>query len=152
MLHKVITETLSLLKWEASKQNIELIPALGDSPLRILATDSELRMLCLNLAQNAFHAMPKGGKLTITGRIADGDVLLEIADTGVGIPSSDLTRIFEPFFTKRADDSEGSGLGLSICRAITSRYHGFLDVASTPGQGTMFTIRMPVAGLSEEAA
>ncbi len=149
---RIVPEVISLLRYDAEQLGVAIDIDLGREDLRLFATDSELRMLLLNLVQNAFHAMPKGGKLTITGHIADGKVLINVADTGVGIPAPDLVRIFDPFFTKRADGSEGSGLGLAICRAITGRYHGSLEVASTPGQGTLFTIRMPVAGLTEDAA
>lgn len=149
---RIVPEVLSLLRYDAERLGVTVETSLGSEDLRVLATDSELRMLLLNLVQNAFHAMPSGGKLTISGRILGEEVQLAISDTGVGIPEADLAHIFEPFFTKRADGSEGYGLGLAICRAITTRYHGALEVASQPGKGAEFTIRMPVAAIEEETA
>ncbi len=141
----IIPETLSLLQYEADKLGIELETDLGDRDLRVVARDSELRMLILNLAQNAFHAMPKGGRLIIRGHIKGHQVIVEMEDTGVGINAEDLPRIFHPFFSKRADGIEGTGLGLTISNAIAARYAGRLDVHSVPGEGTRFTITLPAA-------
>lgn len=139
----IIPEILSLLQYEAGKLGIELKVDLGNYDLRVMARDSELRMLVLNIVQNAFHAMPTGGSLTIRGQIRDGQVVIEIEDTGVGVAAEDLPRIFNPFFSKRADGVEGTGLGLTISKAIVMRYKGRLDVHSTPGKGTVFKITIP---------
>ena len=141
----IIPETLSLLQYEADKLGIDLETDLGDRDLRVVARDSELRMLILNLTQNAFHAMPDGGKLIIRGHIKDHQVIVEMEDTGVGISADDLPRIFHPFFSKRADGVEGTGLGLTISNAIVTRYKGHLDVHSVPGEGAQFTITLPAA-------
>lgn len=142
----IVPEVLSLLRFDAERIGITVDVDLGDTELRVFATDSELRMLILNLAQNGFHAMPKGGRLVVRGRQQAGVVSIEIADDGVGIAAENLSRIFDPFFTKRADDSQGSGLGLTICRAIVARYGGRLDARSIPGEGATFTISLPAAG------
>ncbi len=144
-LSTVIPEVISLLRYEAEQSHIELIFDLGHDDLRVFATDSELRMLNLNLAQNAFHAMPKGGTLTVSGRQEGDDVIITFKDTGVGIEPGVLEHIFEPFYSKRADGVQGTGLGLTICKAIVTRYHGTMGVESTPGKGTTFTITFPKA-------
>lgn len=141
----IVPEVLSLLRFEAERIGIDVVLDLGEKDLRVLATDSELRMLILNLAQNAFHAMPKGGRLDVTARDDGERVTVELRDSGVGIPAENLARIFDPFFSKRADDSQGSGLGLTICRAIAARYGGRLDARSAPGEGATFTITLPSA-------
>jgi signal transduction histidine kinase len=144
-LSTVIPEVISLLRYEAEQSQIELVFDLSGEDLRVFATDSELRMLILNLAQNAFHAMPKGGTLTVSGRHEGNDVVVTFKDTGVGIEAEVLEHIFEPFYSKRADGVQGTGLGLTICKAIVARYQGQIGVESTPGKGTAFTITFPKA-------
>jgi signal transduction histidine kinase len=143
-LSDVVRQVLSLLAFEAEATGITV--ALDMEPaLRVIAPDSEMRMVITNLAQNAFHAMPDGGTLTVTGRREDADVVVTIADDGVGIRTEDLDRIFLPFWSRRADGVHGTGLGLSICRAIVKRAGGTITVTSAPGQGAKFTVRMPDA-------
>jgi signal transduction histidine kinase/HAMP domain-containing protein len=144
-----VQETLSLLFWEADQKGIRLEVSFAAPPLRVLATDSEVRMVALNLAQNAFHAMPDGGTLKVRGERRNGWVQVTIEDSGVGIPAADLEQIFYPFFSRRADGSNGTGLGLFIVRSILQTHHGELEVASTPGQGSRFTFRLPDADQRE---
>ena len=136
-------ETLSLLYWEAREGGIELSEKYQPEDLRILATDNDVRMAAINLAQNAIHAMPDGGKLHISAWRADGEIFISFEDTGQGIPPELITRIFDPFFSRRADGAKGTGLGLSITRALVEKHGGRLEVESTPGKGSRFTIRMP---------
>ncbi len=144
-LSTIIPEVVSLLRYEAEQSQIVIKFDLGQEDLRVFATDSELRMLILNLTQNAFHAMPNGGSLTVEGRHQGHDVAVRITDTGVGIESEVLEHIFEPFYSKRADGIQGTGLGLTICKAIVARYQGRIDVESRVGKGTTFTIEFPKA-------
>ena len=143
-LDRVVPETLSLLAAEAAARGIRCHHTLAPG-LRVVATDSELRMLVLNLAQNAFHAMPGGGELRVGAILVGATVTLEFADTGVGIPPQDLARIFHPFWSRRADGVRGTGLGLSICRAIVARHGGRIEVASEPGRGTRVSVLLPAA-------
>lgn len=143
-LTDVVREVLSLLGFEAEATNIKVVLDM-EPMLRVIAPDSEMRMVVTNLAQNAFHAMPDGGTLTVTGRRDGADVVVTLDDTGVGIRTEDLDRIFLPFWSRRADGVHGTGLGLSICRAIVKRAGGTITVASTLGQGSRFTVRMPDA-------
>jgi PAS domain S-box-containing protein len=138
-----VGETLSLLYWEASEAGIRLSETYQPEDIRVLAADSDLRMAALNLAQNAFHAMPDGGSLRISAWRADGEIFICFEDSGQGIPAEFLTRIFDPFFSRRADGARGTGLGLSITRALVENHGGRLEVESTPGEGSRFTIRMP---------
>lgn len=139
----IVPEVMSLLRYDAEHSGVDVEIDLGHEDLRLIATDSELRMLVLNLAQNAFHAMPGGGKLAVTGRHEGGNVVLRFADTGVGIPAGVVEQIFDPFFSRRADGVSGTGLGLTICKAIATRYGGRIDVDSVLGQGTVFTLVFP---------
>ncbi len=143
-LTDVVREVLSLLAFEAEAKNVEVTIDMEPS-MRVIASDSEMRMVVTNLAQNAFHAMPDGGTLTIVGRREDRDITVTLIDDGVGIRSEDLDRIFLPFWSRRADGVHGTGLGLSICRAILRRAGGSISAASTVGQGSRFTVRLPDA-------
>jgi two-component system, NtrC family, sensor kinase len=116
-----------------------LPPALGDP--------DQVRIVLANLVRNAREAMPQGGVLSITGRAAGGSVEVEVGDTGVGIPTDQLARIMEPLYSTKA---RGLGLGLAIARAILEKNDGSLRVASEPGKGSAFTVRLPAA-LNEEA-
>jgi len=153
---EVVEDIVSLLRFEAERQRVEVHLDV-DHEHRLLATDTEMRMVVLNMVQNAFHAMPEGGELRISTRKTEEGIRLIIADTGVGMDAQTMEHIFEPFFSRRADRAEGTGLGLTICRAIVERYEGKIEVRSAPGRGTTFIITLPAAGTAgadeaEEAA
>lgn len=145
----VIPEVVSLLKAEAFSTGTEIQLDLATS-LRVIATDSDIRMLALNIVQNAFHAMPNGGKLAINGRCDGDNVVIAFVDTGQGIASEDLPRIFQPFWSRRADGANGTGLGLSICREIVRRHSGTITVESEPGVGSSFIVTLPWAEAGTE--
>ncbi|WP_454650946.1 PAS domain-containing sensor histidine kinase [Bradyrhizobium liaoningense] len=102
-----------------------------------------LELVVINLMLNAFQAMPDGGQLTIGIRRVSRDVIVEIGDTGQGIPESHITKIFDPFFTMRGG-SRRSGLGLSVSHSIVRQHGGSVSVRTAAGVGTTFTIRLPV--------
>ncbi|HEX2219485.1 MAG TPA: ATP-binding protein [Gemmatimonadales bacterium] len=108
----------------------------------------QLEQALLELVSNALDAMPDGGTLRLAARPSDGarpaeEVVVEVADTGVGIPASALASVCEPFFTTR---QEGTGLGLAIAKRYVEQNGGRLDIDSTPGSGTTVRVRLPVAG------
>ncbi|HRH82006.1 MAG TPA: ATP-binding protein [Thiobacillaceae bacterium] len=144
-VNRAVRETLSLEHWEIAERGVELgIQWLEPSP-RVLASDTELRLVALNLIQNALHAMPKGGRLHVSTSIEGGWARIAIADTGVGIREHDAARIFEPFYSHRADGVNGTGLGLSICKAVVEGYGGRIEFASQPGVGSCFYVLLPQA-------
>ncbi len=104
---------------------------------------SEVYEVLVNLIKNGLEAMPGGGVLTISTRSDNDRVLLEVADTGIGVPKEDLQRIFEPFFTTKGLKS--SGLGLSSSYGIIKKHQGDIQVESTVGAGTTFTVILPAA-------
>ena len=113
-----------------------------DLPL-VPAHPAELNQVWTNLIDNALQAMPEGGTLTIRTALEDNCVLVEIGDTGPGVPPELASKIFEPFFTTKPV-GEGTGLGLDICyRVITQRHGGDLRVVSVPGD-TRFQARLPL--------
>lgn len=138
---QVVEQTVRLLGWEAETLSVTLELRVEGAPLRVLATDSELRMMTLNLAQNACHAMPGGGRLGVRCRREGGQIVIDFEDTGVGIAPADREQIFEPFFSRRADGMRGTGLGLSITKAIVEGHGGTIEVESEQGRGSRFRVR-----------
>lgn len=102
-----------------------------------LADSDQVRIVFANLIRNAREAMPEGGQLTVTARAVDGVIETAVADSGVGIPAEQLSRVMEPLYSTKA---RGLGLGLSIARAILEKNGGSLRVASEPGRGSTFTV------------
>ncbi len=151
-VNQAMHDAAMLLSYDAIARGIEQIEELAPESPVIQADPSELRMVIFNMLQNAHHAMPAGGKAHLRSRIEGGHVVIEVADTGVGITAENLARIFQPFYSQRADGVMGTGLGLSIVRSTVSRYDGEIEVESTPGQGTCFRIRLPQSGAGRHDA
>ena len=122
---------------------IEIVREL-DPALPPVAIDARLvRQAVLNVAVNAVQAMPRGGRITIRTRRDAGSALVEIEDTGAGIPEEVRERIFEPFFTTKAS---GTGLGLAVVRRIVEGHGGAVHVRTVPGSGSVFALGFPLAG------
>lgn len=113
----------------------------NDLPL-VNGDEGQLKQAIIALATNALDAMPKGGSLMLKTNTHDGHVNIEIRDTGVGIDSENLSKIFDPFFTTK-EVGKGTGLGLAVCYGIVTEHGGRLEVESTVGVGTVFTISLP---------
>ncbi len=111
------------------------------------ADENQIQQIVWNLATNGLRAMRTGGRLTLGARIESADgganelVVLEVSDEGVGIPADELDAIFQPF---RGTFAKGTGLGLAIVHRIVSDYSGEIQVSSTPGRGTIVSVRLPV--------
>ena len=148
-VHDGLESTLVLLGHKMG--GVEVVREYDRSLPRIPAYPSELNQVWTNLVDNALTAMDGSGRLTVrTARDPDG-VLVEIADTGPGIPPELQHRVFEPFFTTKGV-GEGTGLGLDVShRVVVSRHHGDIRVVSSPGD-TRFQVRLPIAQGSPAAA
>ncbi|PWT95609.1 MAG: hypothetical protein C5B55_01055, partial [Blastocatellia bacterium] len=118
-----------------------LAPVSGDA--------GQLQQAIIALATNGLDAMPEGGVLTLAAREQGPSVLIEVTDTGFGIPVEDLGKIFEPFFTTK-EVGKGTGLGLAVCYGILTEHGGTLDVQSSVGFGTTFTITLPALNQNGE--
>jgi signal transduction histidine kinase len=103
---------------------------------------ARMKQVFLNIIHNAAQAMPNGGSVTVSTRASANEVTVAFVDTGTGIPPEHLERIFEPFFTTKPE-MVGTGLGLPVSIGIVRQHGGTIDVDSTPGQGSTFTIRIP---------
>jgi signal transduction histidine kinase len=141
-VNEVIENVISLVEYQLRENDITLRMNLAPNA-EVLADKDHLRQLFLNLILNAIQAMPNGGELRITTEMSDGNLLVRIKDTGIGIPKSIIGRIFEPFFTTK---DEGVGLGLSIVDRIIKEHDGKIEVKSLPGKGTEFGIYLPMKG------
>lgn len=142
---RVGEDMLGLLRWEAEQLKVSLLREL-EPGLRVMASDSELRIVLLNLMQNAFHAMPDGGALTVQSRRASPCwVEIAVSDTGIGIEPERRAQIFDPFYSRRADGVQGTGLGLSIVRTIVENYGGKVELETTLGAGSVFRVLLPDA-------
>ncbi|HRK23695.1 MAG TPA: ATP-binding protein [Beijerinckiaceae bacterium] len=150
-LNEVVADIVSLLRYQAEDGHVVMSSDLTPD-LRVLGSDSDLRIVLINLIQNAFHSMPQGGQLTLVGRRgARQTVSLSVSDTGVGIAEEHLNNIFLPFWSRRADGVNGTGLGLAICRSVISHLGGTITVTSTLGVGSTFTMTLPDPDASQEA-
>ena len=140
----LVRETLSLLAHHAALQRVEikLSGVLTHVPVQGVAV--LLQQLFMNLLQNAIKAMPNGGVVTIEMRTADGEVQIRITDTGCGVTKENLGKLFDPFYTT-SPVGQGTGLGLSICYSIAKLHNGSIDVVSTEGHGSTFTVKLPLS-------
>ncbi len=141
-LSLVVRQSLELLGFKAREIGVRVVTDLQPG-LWVLASESDLRMSLSNLVLNALHAMPDGGTLTVSTRRVKDEVVLSVSDTGHGISIEDQRRILLPFWTRRADGTRGSGLGLPLVLAAMDRAGGRLDMASTPGEGSRFDLVYP---------
>ena len=139
-----LISTLVMLGHKIKESQIQVVKELDPSLPTIPAHPAELNQVWTNLIDNAIGAMPDGGTLTVRTSREDDNVLVEIGDTGPGVPKELRSKIFEPFFTTKPV-GEGTGLGLDISyRVVTQRHRGDLRVVSKPGD-TWFQVRLPIA-------
>lgn len=140
-IHSGFDTTLNVVNNEL-KYKAEVIRDYGDLP-EVECILSQINQVIMNLLVNAAHAMESAGTITLRTRQEDDSVVIQVSDTGKGIEQAHLNRIFEPFFTTKPV-GKGTGLGLSLSFNIIEKHHGQISVESTPGQGTTFTIRLPI--------
>jgi len=142
-LSALVNEVLGFLGKEAEHRNIDINVRMDKDAPNIESDRGQLQQVLLNILNNSLAAVPDGGEINISvAHLQPGSVALSIADNGVGIPRENLKRIFEPFFSTRG--SRGTGLGLSITYGIVQKLGGAIQVESQEGEGTTFTITLPV--------
>jgi PAS domain S-box-containing protein len=148
-LTDIAAQTVSLMRRMTAKKDVEIVERYDAGDVTVLASGNQLKQIFVNLISNAQQAMPGGGTITVEVGL-DGDVAwAEVRDTGPGIPEEEAARIFEPFYTTRRDRG-GTGLGLSVSFGIAQAHGGGLVVASKPGEGAAFRLRLPL--LEEDGA
>ncbi|HKQ32476.1 MAG TPA: ATP-binding protein, partial [Thermodesulfobacteriota bacterium] len=147
-INSVLENVVILVRKQLSDNRIALTLRLDETLPTIMADPNQLWQVFINIILNAVQAMPKGGDLTVETsnhweEFASGDsnhIYIHFKDTGVGIDKEDITKIFDPFFTKK---DMGTGLGLSIAYKIIEKHKGRIIVESEKGSGTIFTIELP---------
>jgi heavy metal sensor kinase len=115
-------------------------------PLVVWGDSDRLDQLLTNLVDNAVKYSPDGGEVRVVVRSDDGSAVVEVSDTGPGIPAADIEHVFDRFYRvdkSRTRTAGGAGLGLAICRSIVEAHHGRIDVSSVEGRGAVFTVRLP---------
>lgn len=148
-LHKNIDSTLNIVNNEI-KYKARVEKNYGDLP-QVECFVSQINQVFMNLLVNAAHAIEDDGVITITTGSTDGDVWIEIADTGKGISQEDMGRIFDPFFTTKPV-GQGTGLGLALSYGIVKKHRGELKVESKVGEGTRFTVVLPISQSEQKIA
>jgi two-component system NtrC family sensor kinase len=139
-----------LTQYLIRKAKVTVETNLGDVELIATYDAQQLEQVFVNLIQNAVQAMLDGGTLKLHAMQTPGWVMVSIVDTGSGIAEENIGRIFDPFFTTKPA-VEGTGLGLSVCYGLISEHQGKLEVQSSPGQGTVFRVKLPQARTPGEA-
>lgn len=142
-LRDVVRRTVQLVSPRADQQAVKLNVTLPAEPLSINADAEQLRQVLLNLLLNALDALGSGGQVAISARkdAAAGDLVLEVADNGPGIPESIRSTLFDPFVSSKPS---GTGLGLTICRRIVENHGGTITANKALDGGAVFTIRLPL--------
>lgn len=140
-INRCLESTLNIV-WNELKYKAEVETILGDIP-GVLCYPQQLNQVFMNILVNAVQAIKERGKITVKTFAENEHVIVEISDTGDGIPPESLSRIFEPFFTTKPV-GKGTGLGLSVAYAIIQKHGGHISVRSEMGKGTCFTVSIPV--------
>ena len=140
---EVVRSAANLISHQKRGNQITINVDIADSLPQISADGGQIQQAIIALATNAIDAMPGGGELTLKASRQANRVVIDVADTGTGIPAENMSKIFEPFFTTK-EVGKGTGLGLSVCYGIISEHGGRLSVRSNLGRGTTFSIFLPV--------
>jgi len=141
-LNKNIDSTLNVV-WNEIKYKAIVYKDYGKLP-DIPCYPQQLNQVFMNILVNAAHAISDKGEIRIATLTSNGSVEIKISDTGSGIPRENLPKLFDPFFTTK-EVGKGTGLGLHVAYDIVKKHHGMIDVESTVGRGTTFTIRLPLS-------
>ncbi len=150
-LNRVIRETSSLVDHQFQKTGVDTRLILAEDLPVMRGNAGKLQQVFLNLFINARDAMPAGGTLTVRTWSENGFAHVEVADTGQGIPSENLARIYDPFFSTKGP-KKGTGLGLAITYGIVQEHNGIIEVDSALGRGTRFRLEFPGASARSHAA
>jgi len=138
----VVVIVLSTLGKSPPPEGIETITDVPDDLPDVLVDSQQIEQVLTNLLSNAYEAMPAGGTLTLRASAQDREVVIAVADTGVGISLENRDKLFEPLYTTKR---QGTGLGLAICRGLMEANGGWIEVESEEGVGSTFSISLPLA-------
>ena len=150
-LNSVISDTLTLAELPLTKRKVRVEMKLAESLPAVWGDSGKLQQVLMNLVINARDSMPNGGDLTISTAHYNGEVVLEVADTGAGIPKDEIHKIYDPFYTTK-ETGKGTGLGLSVTYGIIQEHRGSITVRSDKNSGTSFRVALPVASAGRARA
>jgi two-component system NtrC family sensor kinase len=142
-LNDIVNRVLELAAYSAKLAKVEVVKELAPSLPKLTADPNQLQQVFTNLVVNAIQAMPEGGLLTLRNSLKKGQLKLDVQDTGYGISPENMRKLFTPFFSTKKE-VKGVGLGLAISYGIIQRHRGKIEVQSTEGKGTTFTVYLPV--------
>lgn len=141
-INHIINDVCNFVSYELSGHKIHIRRHLGEFLPKLRVDENLLKQALLNIIKNAMNAMEiNGGMLTVTTKLVGDHVAISLSDTGVGMDEATLAKIFEPYFTTK---SSGSGLGLTMVFKVVKEHMGEISVSSKKGEGTTFTITLPV--------
>lgn len=140
----MIKEVLYFLEAAARERNVDIENGCGSSPAMVELPEDEIKQVLYNLVRNAIQASPEGHRVEVSLKQTDTDFQIAVTDQGAGIAADHLPSIFEPFFSTKGNDAgTGMGLGLSVSQAIIESLGGRIEVQSTPGYGSRFSVIIP---------
>jgi hypothetical protein len=144
-INKLLDDTLQLLEPQLRKSQVEIIKKYSAVPPKVFGNAGKLQQVFTNLIINARDAMFAGGEIVLTTAFEnEGQIMVEVSDTGSGIEPENLTKIYDPFFTTKAVGS-GTGLGLAVSYGIVQEHAGTIQATSEVGLGTTFRLVFPIA-------
>ncbi|ACY15805.1 sensor histidine kinase [Haliangium ochraceum] len=153
-LADLIHSTLALFEGKLTAARIDTDHAPGEEPIAVPGDPDRLQQVLINLVNNALQAMPQGGRLGIATRVLSRRrpglehapeqdyAVIDVSDSGAGVPPEERERIFEPFYTSRRSEG-GTGLGLAVCYSIVKDHDGWIDIDDAAGGGTVFSVYLP---------
>ena len=150
-VNKLLDDTLQLLEPQLRKSNVEIVKNYTELPPRIFGNGGKLQQVFTNLILNARDAIISGGRITLITAVSDGEVNIEVTDTGEGISEENLNKIFDPFFTTKGVGN-GTGLGLAVSYGIVQEHAGTIEVESEHGRGTTFKLSFPATSKQRQRA
>ncbi len=142
-VNHIMSQVIFLLRNQKEFRKVDIEENYDKRLPKVIGDKNQLQQVFLNLALNACEAMPEGGKLTISTQLKDGHVVISFRDTGVGIPEEYMNKLFDPFFTTKPV-GQGTGLGLSVSYGIVKQHGGRIEVESKVGEGSTFSVWLPV--------
>jgi two-component system, NtrC family, sensor kinase len=141
-VNRVLDDTIQLLEHQFRNTQVQIMRQFGDGLPNTIGNANKLQQVFMNLLLNARDAMPNGGTLTISTQSSESMLFIDVSDTGEGIATENITKIYDPFFTTKGV-GQGTGLGLAVSYGIIQEHKGRIFVESKPGQGTRFRIKLP---------
>ena len=144
-LSQLVEEVIAQLSPQAERQKLAISQDFAADLPSVPADKDRVRQVIANLVHNAIKFTRPGGRITITTKALEGSVVVDIADTGIGIPKEDLARVFERFYKgDKARAGEGSGMGLAIAKHVVEAHGGSIWVRSEEGKGSTFSFSLPL--------